>query len=127
MHRPLSTDNLNPVTRLPMDSDCRDLCTKATALKTCINTECNSGTQPASGSWQSDCAEFQTNLDIWYKPQDVHGISVTLCKGGCDMKCSEIGSCTGGTILHWVIIFALAGAFVSLILGPPLSACLRTD
>lgn len=75
-------------------SDCSNLCAKETALKSCINDECNKGTQPASGSWQKDCASEQSAMNQIYG--DLGGLDpslagVTGCAGSCDMKCEDIG------------------------------------
>jgi hypothetical protein len=71
-------------------SDCNSLCTKAQALESCINDECDKGTQPAGGSWKTMCDSQQADLNNLYGtlPQDP---TITLCAGSCSMECEKIG------------------------------------
>jgi hypothetical protein len=75
-------------------ADCNALCTKAKAMESCINDECDKGTQPASGSWKSDCQKQQSTLDQIFG--DLGSIDPALkgipgCATACDMHCDAIG------------------------------------
>ena len=68
-------------------SDCNSLCTKAQALEGCIDDECDKGSQPAGGSWKTQCDSQQTDLNQLYGVQN----GITLCAGSCSMECDKIG------------------------------------